>query len=178
MFGPAVKVCLALMAQQRCSLALGHLFVHDTDEEEPLAGSQSCSALVGTAAVRLLQSLKPLEALVSYSEETWSQWKWQKSKMTQQSVDSKINDGHRSETRTTKFHSLQLDEGSEFTTTEILTVRIVFSSYYSLMHEAWAARSAQIAVTSLWEDATMAGHSCLQPIGCKLELSTLSISCT
>lgn len=64
----------SLMVKHRRSdatlLALGHLFVQDTDEEEPLAGSQCCSGLVWTPAVRLLQSLEALEALVSYSEET------------------------------------------------------------------------------------------------------------
>lgn len=56
------------------SLSVSHLFVYDTDEEEPLAGSQSCSGLVWTAQVGLLQSLEALEALVSYSEETRSQY--------------------------------------------------------------------------------------------------------
>lgn len=51
-------------------MPLGHLFVQHTDEEEPLAGSQGRSGLVWTAPVRLLQGLEPLEALVSYSEET------------------------------------------------------------------------------------------------------------
>lgn len=88
-----MRFWLAPLTQQWCSFALSHLFVQDTDEEEPLAGSQSCSGLVWTAAVCLLQSLKPLEALVSYSEETKSQWKWQKSNVTQWSVNSKSTTG-------------------------------------------------------------------------------------
>lgn len=42
-----------------------HLFVQDTDEEEPLAGSHSSPSLVGTTPVTLLQSLKSLEAFMS-----------------------------------------------------------------------------------------------------------------
>lgn len=105
------KVSSGLMAQQWCSFALGHLFVQDTDEEEPLAGSQSCSGLVWTAAVRLLQGLKPLEALVSYSEETNSQWKWQNGNMIQQSVHSKPTTGifqlHALKKKSTRFNLMK-----------------------------------------------------------------------
>lgn len=67
---PAEEVSPVTDGQMQLLLALAHLFVQDTDEEEPLAGSQCCSGPVWTPAVRLLQSLEALEALVSYSEET------------------------------------------------------------------------------------------------------------
>lgn len=51
----------------------GHLFVQDPDEEEPLAGSQSCPGLAGTEPITWLQSLKTLEALMSWSEERETQ---------------------------------------------------------------------------------------------------------
>lgn len=51
-----------------------HLFVQDADEEEPLAGSQSCPGLVRTEPITQLQSLEALEALMSWTEERESQW--------------------------------------------------------------------------------------------------------
>lgn len=42
-----------------------HLFIQDTDEEEPLARSQPCPNQAQTEPVTLLQSFKSLEALMS-----------------------------------------------------------------------------------------------------------------
>lgn len=53
-----------------------HLFVQDADEEEPLAGSQSCSGLAGTEPITLLQSLEALEALMSWAEEKKRETQW------------------------------------------------------------------------------------------------------
>lgn len=50
-----------------------HLFVQDTDEEESLAGSQSCPGLARTEPITLLQSLEALEALMSWTEERETQ---------------------------------------------------------------------------------------------------------
>lgn len=54
-----------------------HLFVQDADEEEPLAGGQSMPSLVRIHPVTLLQSLKALEALMSWAKQRNSV-SWQK----------------------------------------------------------------------------------------------------
>lgn len=61
------------MAWGTFTYAYSHLFVQDADEEEPLAGSQSCPGLARTEPIALLQSLEALEALMSWAEEreTW-----------------------------------------------------------------------------------------------------------
>lgn len=51
-----------------------HLFVQDADEEEPLARSHSHPGLARTERVALLQSIEALEAFMSWTEKTGSQW--------------------------------------------------------------------------------------------------------
>lgn len=80
-----------------------HLFVQDADEEEPLAGSQSCPCLTGTEPITLFQSLEALEALMSCAGERKSV-KWQ-SNMNQSQTE------HR---------------GKSFNTDSLLTVRTFF----------------------------------------------------
>lgn len=50
-------------------LSYPNLFVHDADEEEPLAGGQSCPGLAGAEPIAVLQSLEALEALMSCEEQ-------------------------------------------------------------------------------------------------------------
>lgn len=52
---------------------LSHLFVHDADEEEPLAGSQPSPGLARTEPITLLQSLEALKALMSWARERETQ---------------------------------------------------------------------------------------------------------
>lgn len=51
-----------------------HLFVQDADKEEPLARSHSHPGLARTDRIALLQSIEALEAFMSWTEKTESQW--------------------------------------------------------------------------------------------------------